>query len=243
VSDDDLQSDVLGDGLFASVPAALSNARELRAWEKDFSDYLYHNISVSVFYNPILEIYGEVGDDKHDFRVKCEEEARKRRDEELEEARAKIDKQVESVKTKLRREERELKEDEADLQAHKREELLSIGESALNLLTGRRSSAMISRASRKRRMTQGAKADVEESLDTIADYEEQIEALEETWQEQADEIKSRWADALTDVEVEEVRPRRTDVRVLYCSLAWAPTWRVTLEDGQILRLPAREQPA
>jgi hypothetical protein len=37
-----------------------------------------------------------------------------------------------------------------------------------------------------------------------------------------------------------VKPRRTDVRVEFCGLAWVPTWRVALEDGRQVDLPARE---
>jgi hypothetical protein len=129
------------------------------------------------------------------------------------------------------------------LEARKREELLSIGESAFNLFTKRRSSSMITRASRKRRMTQTAKADVEESVDAIKDFEEQLEDLAEEWQEQADEITAQWAETLEEIDTMAVKPRRTDVRVLYCGLAWVPSWQVTLESGDLLDLPAREEAA
>ena len=242
VGEDELSANPAGEGSYTTVPSTLARAPTIKGWEKDFSDYLYHNISTTILYNPTLELYGRVGESRRDFRVRCEEEARKKRDAEVEKARASMDKVIARVQDKLRREKRELASDEADLGAHRREELLSIGESALNLFTGRRSSSMITRASRKRRMTQGAKADVAESQEVIEDLEEQLETLGEEWQEKVEDITARWADTLENLDTEEVGPRRTDVMIQFCGLAWVPSWQVTLENGQTLNLPARQAP-
>jgi phage host-nuclease inhibitor protein Gam len=172
--------------------------------------------------------------------VRCGEEAQEQRDAELKKARAAVDKKVSTLKAQIRREQRELKTDEADLAARKRDEVLGIGESAFNLLAGRRSSSALSKASRKRTMTQRAKADVEESIEAIEDLEQQLQALEADWEDRAAEIKDAWTDKLEQVEEFEVKPRRADVAVEFCGLAWSPIWRVTLEDGSQVDLPALE---
>ncbi len=230
----------MGEGFYAPVPATLARSRDLRQLEKDFSDYLYYNISTTIWYNTALDLYGQVGESRRDFRVRCEAEARRQRDEEVEKARARMDKEMERVQKKLRREQRELAADQKELEARKREELLTLGESALNLLTRRRSSAMISRSSRKRTLTKKAEADVEESLEAIDDLEGQLEVLKAQWEEQVEEISDRWAETLEQVDEFEVTPRRADVTVEFCGLAWTPTWRVMLEGGGPLELPALE---
>jgi len=243
LGEEDLSPRPMGEGFYAPVPSLLARPRDLKRLERDFADYLYHNVSVTIWHNPALKLYGMVGESRRDFRVRCEEEARRKRDAELKKARARMEKQMTRVQERIRREKRELAEDQEELEARKREELLTLGESALNLLTGRRPSYMISRASRKRRLTRQAKADVEESLEAIEDLEEQLEALGEEWEEQAAEINARWADTLEGIETVEITPRRADVRVEFCGLAWVPAWQVTLEDGRRLDLPAREQAA
>jgi hypothetical protein len=239
VSEDDLSRRPAGEGGYEPALSALTRARDLKSWENDFSDYLYHNVSATILYNPTLELYGKVGEDGADFRARCEKEAASRRDAELKKARAGVDKKVDSVQQKLRREQRELKTDEAELAARKRDEVLGIGESAFNLLSGRRASSALSKASRKRGMTQKAKADVDESLEVIGDLEEELKALEVEWEDQAAEIADTWADAVDAIEEFEVKPRRTDVVVEFCGLAWVPVWRVALEDGRQVDLPAR----
>jgi hypothetical protein len=242
VSDEDLASKQMGEGAFAPVDSALARPRGLKRLEKDFADYLYHNVSTVILYNPALELYGAVGESRRDFRLRCEEEARRQRDADLKKARAGMEKEMARVQKKLRREQRELDQDQDEVEARKREEMLSLGESVLNLLSKsgrRRSTSAISRASRKRRMTRQAQADVEESEEAIQDLAAQLEDLAAEWEEQAEAINDRWADTLEEIEEVEITPRRADVTVEFCGLAWAPTWQVTLEDGQRVDLPAR----
>jgi len=243
VGEDDLSLKPMGEGVYAPLVSTLTRPRDLKRLEKDFADYLYHNMSATIWHNPALKLYGAVGESRRDFHVRCQEEARGQRDAELKKARAGMEQRIARVQEKLRREKRELAGDQEDLDARKREEMLGLGESALNLFTGRRSSSMLSRASRKRTLTRKAKADVEESLDSIADLEEQLGALEEEWAEEAEEINARWADTLEEIEEVEVTPRRTDVMVEFCGLAWVPAWQVALEDGRRIDLPAREPAA
>lgn len=236
----ELASQPPGEGLYASIPAVLARARELTRWEKDFADYLYHDVSVTVLHSPELNLYGKPGESRRDFRVRCEEEARKKIETELKKTQTSLEGKISTLQGKLRREERELETDEEELEARKREEVLSLGESAFNLLTGRRSSTVVSRASRKRTMTKKAKADVEESVAAMEDLKEQIEALKAQWEETQAEVRNRWAETLEEIEEAEITPRRSDVVVDFCGLAWVPIWRVTLGDGRSLDLPARE---
>jgi len=241
VTRDDLSPKPVGEGVYAPVASTLTRSRELKGLEKGFADYLYYNISTAILYNPTLDLYGEVGEGRREFRVRCEEEARRERDAELEKARASMDKQMARLQQRMRREERELAADQEELEARKREELLSLGESAFNLLVGKRTRTAISRATRRRTYTKKAQADVQESVEAIDDYKKQLEDLKDQWEEQAAQITDKWAETLEEIEEFEVKPRRTDVRVEFCGLAWVPTWRVTLEDGHQLDLPAREQ--
>ncbi len=237
---DDLSHKSPDRGRYASVPSILARARELKRLEKDFSDYLYYNISTVILYNPALDLYGRVGENRRDFRVRCETHAREARDAEIKKAHARMDVKMERVQKKLRREQRELTADREELDARKREELLSGVESAFNLLTRRRSSSIISRATRKRTWTKKAEADVQESIEAIGDFEQQLADLETAWEEEAAEINKRWANTLASIEEFKVTPRRADVHVEFCGLAWAPVWRAALADGQTIDLPARE---
>jgi len=240
---DDLSHEPVGEGAYLPPPSHLARVTPYARWGKSFSEYLYRNVRLTIWHNRPLKLYGRVGESRRDFRVRCEKEARARRDAEADKARAAVEKKMKRLQERLRREKRELAEDQAELEARKREELLSWGESALNLLTGRRPSYMISSVSRKRRLARQAEADVEESLEAIKDLEEQLEDLAAEWEEQAEAINARWAATLEEIEQVEVAPRRRDVVVDFCGLAWVPMWEVETEDGRRLALSAYSEEA
>lgn len=239
VDQHDLSPTPHNDGLYAPVPALLSRAADLRRLEKDFSDFLYHNVSVTIYHHSKLKLYGEVAESRRDFRVRCEEEVRERVQADLKKAQSAMEKRLATLEQKLRREERELEEDEADLAGRRREEVFTIGESAFRLLTGRRASSALSSSSRRRRMTRQAKLDVEESKEEIEALQDQIDDLTEEWEEQKAEIVEQWAEVLEDIDEVTISPRRADVMVAFCGPAWVPSWRLVTDQGQHLELPAR----
>jgi len=240
VDEDELLPGPAGEGYYAPVPPTISSARALKKLRQEFSDYVYYNTSVSIFENATLKVYGEVGESKGGFLSRCEQATRKMLEADIDKARKAFAKKIDRVEDRLRREKRELSEDEMQLAARRRDEVLTLGESALRLLGGRRSVTSLSRSSTKRRMTQQAKADVEESEDEIEDLGKDLADLKEQWTQEAAEIHSRWAEKLEDVTTRQIKPRRTDVVVQFCGLAWTPIWRVVSNDGSVIELPARE---
>ena len=145
--------------------------------------------------------------------------------------------------TRLRREEREFDEDEAEYEARKREEWLSAGESILGFLGGRRSTRAISTQSRKRRLTEKAKLDVEESEEEIEALQEQVACLEAELQEKEAEETRRWAEAIEAIEPLDIRPTRTNIHVERFGLAWTPRWEVAYEDERTGELRTALLPA
>jgi len=229
------------EALFADLPQGLSDARRLKSLETEFVNYLYHNVSLTLLHNPRLNLYSKPDETAKGFQRRCRVEASERRDMEVEALKKQYQKKLEQLESRKRREERELAQDEAEYEARKREEMLSAGESVLGFLTGRHYSRAISIASRKRRLTQQARADVEESLEAIEDLEAQIQDLRAELEEEMREVTGRWAATIDVVEEIEVRAKKTDITVDAFGLAWVPYWQVTCEDKGVtcqLSLPA-----
>ena len=116
---------------------------------------------------------------------------------------------MERIQDKLNKEERELEEDRAELNARRMEEATGIGESVLSYFVGRRrTSTMFSRAMTKRRMTTKANLDIQESEEQIADYQEDLQELDADLQEQIDALTAQYDDLLDDLSTVELKPRR-----------------------------------
>jgi hypothetical protein len=227
------------DAYFDALPAELGDARSLSAWKKEFEDYLYYNSVVTIWHNPHLDLYSKMGESAEAYQKRCREAAEEALTDEAKKLKAKYEREMDRLEDKLAREERELEKDRIEHEARKQEELLSGAESLLGLFTKRRISRGLSTASRRRRMTRQAEADIKESEEVIEDLEEDIDELEEEAKREAEELVAKWESRLDEVEEVEVRPRRADVQIDIFALAWLPRWEVRVGE-QAFSMPAYE---
>jgi hypothetical protein len=226
----DLSDRAGADALFDEVPAGISTSAKLKSFKKGFSDHLYKGQAVILSANKALELHSKPGEAAKDFVARCRDAAREQRDDELDKLADKYERKLDVVRDRLEKKQRDLVEDEAEYQARKREEMVSAGESVLGVLLGRRSSRAVSTAARKRRMTAKAKADIGETQARIAGLQEDMADLESEMREDADEIASKWEEALDEIEEVRVTPRRADIDVELLALAWTPYWEVTFDE-------------
>ena len=205
---------------FSGLEAPLSEAKLIKSMEKDFVEWAYREAEVQVWANVDLKTYAgpEVGEGE--FRKQCSEAASEKRDAEIKKLKTKYKTKIASVKKKLSREQRELSEDEQELSQRKLEELGTHAENLFGLLSG--SKRRVSSSLTKRRMTSTAKADVEESIDTIAELEHDMAELAEDIEATIDEIEARWAEVAADITQLAVNPLKKDILVELFGVAWMP---------------------
>lgn len=226
----DLRQRAEGEAFFDELPESVNESPKFTSLRDDLSDYLYHNSSVTLLHSAVLEIYSKPGETEREFRMRLQQIARERRDEEIDEITERYDNKLKRLEDKLRREEADLAQREADVSARKRETLVSVGESVVGMFLGRRSYRVASTALSKQRQAAKAKLQLEETRDDISVLEEEIKQLEAELQEEVEAIRERWESALTDLMEHEVRPRRKDVQISFFGLAWTPHWRVAYKD-------------
>lgn len=77
-------------------------------------------------------------------------------------------------------------------------------------------------------MRQKANQKVEESKEDLEELFDDYEDLEAELKTKMEQITVNWDELANDVEVKEVKPRRSDVKVEQVMLAWIPYW---VEEG------------
>lgn len=222
------------EALFSSLPPLLVNARRFETRRKEYADHLYRESAVSLLHCPPLKLVAQPDESASQFRRRCYQAIRARSEEEATQIAKSYQTKVDRLEAQIRREERELEQDEIEYRARKGEEMLSAGESLLNLLSRRRSSRLLSVASRKRRLTAQSKAEVEESLDVLEDLDQQLEDLIRDREIETQEARARWEEAVEDLDgalqTIRVRPRKADVYVEDWGVAWLPYWVIVFEE-------------
>jgi hypothetical protein len=221
---------------YAPVPEQANTATELKSIGKELSDWLYYNSRLPIAVHTELDIAQDPGETERAFKIRLKQAARERRDADVDALEDKYAARLDKLEDKLRKKEHELAADEADHRSRKQEELLGAGETVAGMLLGRRRS--LSRVTSKRRMTRKAKLELEETMDEIADAQEDVAELEAELKEAADEITQRWENATEDLTTEELKPRRTDVDVQMVAVAWLPSWLIGYKEGRRSRTTA-----
>jgi hypothetical protein len=117
------------------------------------------------------------------------------------------------------------------------EELGTHAENVFGLFSKRsRSTRRLSSSLGKRRMTEQAKADVEESLDAIADMKKQVAALEKEKERELEAINDQWGEIANQSTDIPVTPYKKDVMIDVFGVAWMPYHVVRVGD-QTVELP------
>ncbi len=206
---------------FATLEAPFSEGKVISALQKDFEDWVYRTAQVTVRANEALGVFSGPEVSQAEFRKLCADAARQMRDAEVEKEATSYDKKIASLEGRLTREERELSEDETELAQRKMEEMGTHAENIIGLFS-KRSSRRLSTSLTKRRLTEQAKADVEESLDAIQDFKKQIAALEKEKAEALEEVNEKWGVIANEMDEITVTPYKKDVFVDLFGVAWMP---------------------
>jgi polynucleotide 5'-kinase involved in rRNA processing len=86
-------------------------------------------------------------------------------------------------------------------------------------------------------MTEQAKSDVEESVEAIALYKQQIVEFSKRREEVIAELNDKWGNSVNESTEITVNPKKTDIFVDLFGVAWMPYYNVSV-GGTILELPA-----
>ncbi|NLG72178.1 MAG: DUF87 domain-containing protein [Chloroflexi bacterium] len=221
---------------FDLLEAPLTEAKILNSMQKDFLDWVFRSSQVTVRANEPLKVYAGPDISTAEFRSLCSDAARRQRDAEIDRVSSSYDKKLSSLQTKLEKEQRELEEDQAELSHRKMEEWGTHAENIFGLFGGRRSSRRVSSSLSKRRMTEKARADVEESKAEIARLQKEIQALEAEKSQAIEEINAKWAEVANEVSEITVTPYRKDVFLDLFGVAWVPYYRLE-QGGEEIWLP------
>ncbi len=217
---------------FAAPDGPVSDVRQLAALHKDFADWAYRTSKVIVRANSTLGVFATPEVTQADFMKACSEAARTARDADLAKATATLDRQIASLQDKLSREQRELQQDQTELGERKREELVTGAETVFSILGGKRT-RRISAAMSKHRMTEQSKADVDESVDAIKEFKQQLTRLEQARQEALDGSAAKWGDAVNNISEIPILPKKTDVYINLFGVAWMPYYQVKSADQSV----------
>jgi hypothetical protein len=230
-----LESQPAPEARFADLEAPFSEARLMAALQKDFIDWVYRTTQVTVRAQEALKVYAGPDVSPAEFRRLISDAARAGRDTEHRKILDEFSRRILALNTKLSREERELDEDRTELSQRKIEEAGTNIENLLSLLS-KRSRRRLSTSLTKRRLTEQAKADVDESVDAIAEMKAQLTALVAEREAAFARVQEKWSSLVNEISEITLAPYRKDVLLELFGVAWMPYYQCR-RGQEIFELP------
>jgi len=215
-------------GDWAPLPSAAAKPKSYEDWSRDLAAWLYGQQRLGLLRDPESGAISRAGESERDFRVRIREAARADRDTRVEALRKKYAPKRAALEERLRRAEQAQSRETGQVTQRGVQAAISIGATILGGLLGRKTISVtnIGRATTAARdagRVLKEREDVARAQETVAAVQQDLTALEAELQAEITALDARAEPERLDPVT--VRPKKTDVRVRLCALAWVPYWR------------------
>ncbi len=205
---------------------------------KEFADWIYREGTIRVRANEQLKVYAPPEVSDAEFARLCREAARKGRDAESAKVQRTYERKIDSLRQKVRRQELDVAEAKADVEARRQDELSQGLATVMGMLGGRRRRSFSSNVN-KRRMTTKARNDLTQEIADLEALQRDLSRMEAEMDNALREVDGRWEAAADRVTEVPIAPARSNIYVERFAVAWLPH-HIIQAGGQYLILPAHE---
>jgi hypothetical protein len=223
----DLESQGVDGALYDELPAPAAIAANYKAWQKDFSDWLYQTQSLEIFNCPKLKARSKPGENEMDFRLRLQQQAREARDDNAEKLRQKYGSRIATLTERIRKSEQAVEREKEQAKQQKMQTAISFGATILSSFVGKKaiSASSLSRATTTAKgITRSLQqqGDVDRSKETVEAYKAQLQELEDEFRAEMDKLDSQTDPSALQIEPLIIRPTKTNILVKAVGLVWIP---------------------
>jgi hypothetical protein len=219
-----------GEAEFAKLPADMQKVKNYKRWEKEFKEYMYKDLPITLQKCASLKMFSRAGETQGEFRVRLEQEASERRDEETEKLRKRYASKFTTLRDRIRRAEDKVEKEEEDYKASRMNSVLSVGTTLMGALLGRKTLSVTNarRAQSSMRSfgrSSKEKSDISRAQDNLEELHIKYEDLETEFNEAVAKLEEKLS--VDNLEFEELTlpPRKGDLSVEQFAVVWLP-WEV-----------------
>lgn len=218
----DLVQDPSSQAEFAAVSVGFQKSKNYTTWKKELIEFLYRGQSIGIWKCEDLKHYSNPDETLGDFKVRLEQMASEKRDQEVEKLQKKYAKKFSDLRDKIRRAEDRLEVEKEQYQQSRLSSVLSVGSTLMGALLGRKSTRSASTSVRSYSRSSKEKSDIGRAEDKLEDLQVKFENLEHEFNETVDEFREKLAvDNLSYVDLK-VTPRKSDISVEKFGICWLP---------------------
>ena len=221
--DDDLsryESEPKESAAYADLPGAALKTTTYTSIKKDFTDWVFANHSLEVFFSPLLEVYSNPGEKQDEFKVRITQTTREQRDAAIEELRAKTAKTMKSLQDKAEKAASKVDVQQAQSSGAKLSAAVEIGGSILGAIFGRKTNLVKASTlnSASRAWKEGA--DVKAAEHELESIKADIAELEKQIADDTQKIRDQYDPATLVFEACKLSPLKKNIQVTATGILW-----------------------
>ncbi len=215
---------------FAKLPADMQKVKNYKRWEKEFKEYMYKDLPIILQKCSSLKMFSQAGETPGDFRVRLEQEASERRDEETEKLRKRYASKFTTLRDRIRRAEDKVEKEEEEYKASRMNSMLSVGTTLMGALLGRKTLSVTNarRAQSSMRSfgrSSKQKSDIGRAQENLEELHIKYEDLEAEFNEAVERLEEKLSVENLEFEELTLAPRKSDLSVEQFAVVWLP-WEV-----------------
>jgi hypothetical protein len=213
---------------WTALPPPAGKAKSYERWSRDLAAWAYGQRRLELLRDPGSRALSRPGESERDFRVRLREAARAERDERVEALRKKFAPKRAALEERLRRAEQAAAREQEQVSQQYVQTGISVGATILGALFGRKT-VSVGNIGRATTAARGAgrvlkeREDVARAQETIGAVQQALATLETELRDELASLEARGEPER--LETVALRPKKTDIRVHMCALAWTPHWR------------------
>jgi hypothetical protein len=218
----DLQKTRLENVLYADLPSAALKAKNYSMWETDFTNWLFRTQKLELMRSGTLNISSMTGETERDFRIRLQQIAREKRDEEVNTLREKYSQKYAKIDDRLRRAQMDVQEHEAQIKDQKYQTAISIGTTLLGGFLGRKNLGGVSKTSRDMSRSMKKKRESEYARENLQSLQQEKQRLESQFQAEVNMLDAKINPITENLESIMITPSKTNILVRFVALVWKP---------------------
>ena len=221
--DDDLskyESEPKENAAYADLPGPALKTTTYTSIKKDFTDWVFANHSLEVFFSPLLELYSNPGEKQDEFKVRITQTTREQRDAAIEELRTKTAKTMKSLQDKAEKAASKVDVQQAQSSGAKLSAAVEIGGSILGAIFGRKTSLVKASTlnSASRAWKEGA--DVKAAQSELESVKADMAELEKQIADDTQKIRDQYDPATLAFETVKLSPMKKNIQVTATGILW-----------------------
>jgi len=221
---------------FEVAPPWMSDARRIKALERDFVDWLVQTGVIRMLANETLKLYAAPDTLEQDFLAQTRAAAESAAQAEADKAESSLRRRVETLRNRQDKLAEDLRQRQSELSARRVEEIGAGIETVLGMLgSGRRRSLTPSLS--RRRMTTRTGSQVQQTQASLEAAQRELAEAEQELGAVSAAARDRWAQVALDNTTIPIAPTRTNIFTERFSVIWVP-YHLLEVAGQPLTLKA-----